>query len=314
MISLQPCWECVTNTFHQNSIRSVWAQMFGFHVFLKTFYNLKLLNPQMTQKDIAFVADFLSEHFSEVSGERAAAPFKLWDCFEEFYGFNRTRSSLIVKGNTSTWSELVRYVMDQSAGSDWMTLLADCSFVWTFTVSEGWGWRPHVSPQHQGEPVAEVFRGELAPERSVLFSGVLQFFVGTHFLRRFCNLLPLWLTFAESPLLFPSYPQKSLHFVKRMMEGVIQHCLQKPAVGLKRPRSASHSCPSSEIIPSVSLAGGHWEICEASCFCAPVHCAREVTFDSFSEWWFHVTYPHHHRFILFCSSENTPRLFELPSL
>uniref|UniRef100_A0A6Q2WTQ1 Anaphase-promoting complex subunit 4 n=1 Tax=Esox lucius TaxID=8010 RepID=A0A6Q2WTQ1_ESOLU len=37
----------------------------------------------------------------------------------------------------------------------------------------------------------------------------------------------------ESPLLFPSYPQKSLHFVKRMMEGVIELCLQKPAVSLK---------------------------------------------------------------------------------
>uniref|UniRef100_A0A672YDR2 Anaphase-promoting complex subunit 4 n=1 Tax=Sphaeramia orbicularis TaxID=375764 RepID=A0A672YDR2_9TELE len=34
----------------------------------------------------------------------------------------------------------------------------------------------------------------------------------------------------ESPLLFPAYPQKSLHFVKRMMEGVIEQCLQKPAV------------------------------------------------------------------------------------
>uniref|UniRef100_A0A3P8UJ02 Anaphase-promoting complex subunit 4 n=1 Tax=Cynoglossus semilaevis TaxID=244447 RepID=A0A3P8UJ02_CYNSE len=33
----------------------------------------------------------------------------------------------------------------------------------------------------------------------------------------------------ESPLLFPSYPQKSLHFVKRMMENVIEQCLQKPA-------------------------------------------------------------------------------------
>uniref|UniRef100_A0AAQ5XSP4 Anaphase-promoting complex subunit 4 n=1 Tax=Amphiprion ocellaris TaxID=80972 RepID=A0AAQ5XSP4_AMPOC len=36
----------------------------------------------------------------------------------------------------------------------------------------------------------------------------------------------------ESPLLFPSYPQKSLHFVKRMMENVIEHCLQNPAVSL----------------------------------------------------------------------------------
>lgn len=36
--------------------------------------------------------------------------------------------------------------------------------------------------------------------------------------------------FAESPLLFPYYPEKSLHFVKKQMEGVIDECLQKPAV------------------------------------------------------------------------------------
>ncbi|NXJ00315.1 APC4 protein, partial [Psophia crepitans] len=34
----------------------------------------------------------------------------------------------------------------------------------------------------------------------------------------------------ESPLLFPYYPEKSLHFVKRQMEGVIDQCLQKPAI------------------------------------------------------------------------------------
>ncbi|XP_060134922.1 anaphase-promoting complex subunit 4 isoform X1 [Zootoca vivipara] len=33
----------------------------------------------------------------------------------------------------------------------------------------------------------------------------------------------------ESPLLFPYYPQKSLHFVKRQMEGIIDQCLRKPA-------------------------------------------------------------------------------------
>lgn len=36
--------------------------------------------------------------------------------------------------------------------------------------------------------------------------------------------------FTESPLLFPYYPEKSLHFVKRQMEGIIDQCLQKPAV------------------------------------------------------------------------------------
>ncbi|XP_048862035.1 anaphase-promoting complex subunit 4 [Brienomyrus brachyistius] len=45
-----------------------------------------------------------------------------------------------------------------------------------------------------------------------------------------------WLSFMkgsthlkESPLLFPSYPQKSLHYVKRMMESAIELCLLKPA-------------------------------------------------------------------------------------
>jgi len=33
----------------------------------------------------------------------------------------------------------------------------------------------------------------------------------------------------ESPLLFPYYPRKSLHFVKRRMENIIDLCLQKPA-------------------------------------------------------------------------------------
>lgn len=33
----------------------------------------------------------------------------------------------------------------------------------------------------------------------------------------------------ESPLLFPYYPRKSLHFVKRRMESIIDQCLQKPA-------------------------------------------------------------------------------------
>ncbi|KAI6069616.1 Anaphase-promoting complex subunit 4 [Aix galericulata] len=33
----------------------------------------------------------------------------------------------------------------------------------------------------------------------------------------------------ESPLLFPYYPEKSLHFVKKQMEVVIDECLQKPA-------------------------------------------------------------------------------------
>lgn len=39
--------------------------------------------------------------------------------------------------------------------------------------------------------------------------------------------------FAESPLLFSFYSQKSLHFVKRRMEGIIDQCLQKPAVSVQ---------------------------------------------------------------------------------
>ncbi|KAF3834573.1 hypothetical protein F7725_027131, partial [Dissostichus mawsoni] len=67
----------------------------------------------------------------------------------------------------------------------------------------------------------------------------------------------------ESPLLFPSFPQKSLHFVKRMMESVIEQCLQKPAEVIGR------SVTQAVFLPLYTVPG---------------------------------------------SSENTPRLFELPSL
>lgn len=79
-----------------------------------------------------------------------------------------------------------------------------------------------------------------------------------------------WVTFVkqsthlkDSPLLFPTYPQKSLHFVKRLMEASIDLCLQKPA---------------AVIGDSVKQAA----------------CLRLYTVPE--------------------SSENTPRLFELPSL
>uniref|UniRef100_H2L3R2 Anaphase-promoting complex subunit 4 n=1 Tax=Oryzias latipes TaxID=8090 RepID=H2L3R2_ORYLA len=100
---------------------------------------------KMTQKDIAFVADFLSEHFSEL--------------------FDR-------KGKYFNVERVGQYLKDEdedlmsppnTKGNQWLKFLEESS---------------HLK---------------------------------------------------ESPLLFPSYPQKSLHFVKRMMEGVIQHCLQKPA-------------------------------------------------------------------------------------
>lgn len=44
----------------------------------------------------------------------------------------------------------------------------------------------------------------------------------------------------ESPLLFPYYPRKSLHFVKRRMENIIDQCLQKPAVSSKRRPLCRH--------------------------------------------------------------------------
>uniref|UniRef100_A0A8C4E8N5 Anaphase-promoting complex subunit 4 n=1 Tax=Dicentrarchus labrax TaxID=13489 RepID=A0A8C4E8N5_DICLA len=76
-----------------------------------------------------------------------------------------------------------------------------------------------------------------------------------------------WLTKSQftlkSPLLFPSYPRKSLHFVKRMMENVIEQCLQKPAEVIGK-----------SVKQAVFL---------------PLYTVPE-------------------------SSENTPRLFELPSL
>uniref|UniRef100_A0A669CT62 Anaphase-promoting complex subunit 4 n=1 Tax=Oreochromis niloticus TaxID=8128 RepID=A0A669CT62_ORENI len=103
---------------------------------------------KMTQKDIAFVADFLSEHFSEN---------------EELFGR---------KGKYFNVERVGQYLKDEdedlvsppnTKGNQWLKFLQD----------------------------------------------------STHL--------------KGSPLLFPSYPQKSLHFVKRMMENVIENCLQKPA-------------------------------------------------------------------------------------
>ncbi|XP_005732386.1 anaphase-promoting complex subunit 4 [Maylandia zebra] len=137
---------------------------------------------KMTQKDIAFVADFLSEHFSEN---------------EELFGR---------KGKYFNVERVGQYLKDEdedlvsppnTKGNQWLKFLQD----------------------------------------------------STHL--------------KGSPLLFPSYPQKSLHFVKRMMENVIEDCLQKPA----------------EVIgKSVKQA-----------IFLPLYNVPE-------------------------SSENTPRLFELPSL
>uniref|UniRef100_A0A7N6BS10 Anaphase-promoting complex subunit 4 n=1 Tax=Anabas testudineus TaxID=64144 RepID=A0A7N6BS10_ANATE len=102
---------------------------------------------KMTQKDIAFVADFLSEHF------------KLFDRKGKY--FNVERVGQYLKDEDE---DLVS--PPNTKGNQWLRFLQE----------------------------------------------------STHL--------------KESPLLFPSYPQKSLHFVKRMMENAIDQCLQKPAVSL----------------------------------------------------------------------------------
>uniref|UniRef100_A0A671WLE9 Anaphase-promoting complex subunit 4 n=1 Tax=Sparus aurata TaxID=8175 RepID=A0A671WLE9_SPAAU len=101
---------------------------------------------KMTQKDIAFVADFLSEHFSE----------ELFDRKGKY--FNVERVGQYLKDEDE---DLVS--PPNTKGNQWLKFLQE----------------------------------------------------STHL--------------KESPLLFPSFPQKSLHFVKRMMESVIEQCLQKPA-------------------------------------------------------------------------------------
>uniref|UniRef100_A0AAQ6ABX0 Anaphase-promoting complex subunit 4 n=1 Tax=Amphiprion ocellaris TaxID=80972 RepID=A0AAQ6ABX0_AMPOC len=101
---------------------------------------------KMTQKDIAFVADFLSEHFSELFDRKGKY-------------FNVERVGQYLKDEDE---DLVS--PPNTKGNQWLRFLQE----------------------------------------------------STHL--------------KESPLLFPSYPQKSLHFVKRMMENVIEHCLQNPAV------------------------------------------------------------------------------------
>uniref|UniRef100_A0A8C2Z9T4 Anaphase-promoting complex subunit 4 n=1 Tax=Cyclopterus lumpus TaxID=8103 RepID=A0A8C2Z9T4_CYCLU len=106
---------------------------------------------KMTQKDIAFVADFLSEHFSENE--------ELFDRKGKY--FNVERVGQYLKDEDE---DLVS--PPNTKGNQWLKFLQESA---------------HLK---------------------------------------------------ESPLLFPSFPQKSLHFVKRMMESVIEQCLQKPAVSV----------------------------------------------------------------------------------
>ncbi|XP_057698203.1 anaphase-promoting complex subunit 4 [Corythoichthys intestinalis] len=103
---------------------------------------------KMTQKDIAFVADFLSEHFSENE--------QLFDRKGKY--FNVERVGQYLKDEDE---DLVS--PPSTKGNQWLKFLEESTDL------------------------------------------------------------------KESPLLFPSFPQKSLHFVKRMMENAIELCLQKPA-------------------------------------------------------------------------------------
>ncbi|XP_068599512.1 anaphase-promoting complex subunit 4 [Brachionichthys hirsutus] len=137
---------------------------------------------KMTQKDIAFVADFLSEHFTENE--------ELFDRKGKY--FNVERVGQYLKDEDEDLMS-----PPNTKGNQWLKFLQE----------------------------------------------------STHL--------------KESPLLFPSYPQKSLHFVKRMMEGVIEQCLQKPAEVIGK------SIKQAIFLPLYSVPD---------------------------------------------SSENTPRLFELPSL
>ncbi|KAG7488840.1 hypothetical protein MATL_G00038680 [Megalops atlanticus] len=103
---------------------------------------------KMTQKDIAFVADFLSEHFSENE--------ELFDRKGKY--FNVERVGQYLKDEDE---DLVS--PPNTKGNQWLSFMQK----------------------------------------------------STHL--------------KESPLLFASYPKKSLHYVKRMMEGAIELCLLKPA-------------------------------------------------------------------------------------
>uniref|UniRef100_A0A673X923 Anaphase-promoting complex subunit 4 n=1 Tax=Salmo trutta TaxID=8032 RepID=A0A673X923_SALTR len=132
---------------------------------------------KMTQKDIAFVADFLSEHFSENE--------ELFDRKGKY--FNVERVGQYLKDEDE---DLVS--PPNTKGNQWLKFLQE----------------------------------------------------STHL--------------KESPLLFPSYSQKSLHFVKRMMEGVIELCLQKPAVSLKHIHSETQfhlplvlKCTLLNLVPGI---------------------------------------------------------------
>ncbi|XP_073513140.1 anaphase-promoting complex subunit 4 isoform X2 [Phyllobates terribilis] len=137
---------------------------------------------KMTQKDITFVADFLTEHFNE-------AP-ELYNQKGKY--FNVERVGQYLKDEDDTLMS-----PPSTEGNQWFNFLQDSA--------------------------------------------------------------PL----KESPLLFPYYPEKSLHFVKRQMEAIIDRCLEKPAdiigksvqqrlyIPLYHSSKSEESCPRLISLPSL---------------------------------------------------------------
>ncbi|MEQ2272439.1 anaphase promoting complex subunit 4 [Xenotaenia resolanae] len=156
---------------------------------------------KMTQKDIAFVADFLSEHFSENE--------ELFDRKGKY--FNVERVGQYLKDEDE---DLVS--PPNTKGNQWLKFLQE----------------------------------------------------STHL--------------KESPLLFPSYPQKSLHFVKRMMESVIELCLQKPAEVIGKSVKQAVFFPlyavpdNSEKIPRLFQLPSLWNDKKGKMHCV-VFCMPEIS-------------------------------------
>ncbi|XP_014831333.1 PREDICTED: anaphase-promoting complex subunit 4 [Poecilia mexicana] len=156
---------------------------------------------KMTQKDIAFVADFLSEHFSENE--------ELFDRKGKY--FNVERVGQYLKDEDE---DLVS--PPNTKGNQWLKFLQESTYL------------------------------------------------------------------KVSPLLFPSYPQKSLHFVKRMMENVIERCLQKPAEVIGRSVKQAVFLPlyavsdNSEKIPHLFELPSLWNDKKGKMHCV-VFCMPEIS-------------------------------------
>lgn len=179
---LQLCWECVMSMYLQSSTRWVVQQadtycISGVCVFIALAWIIWtcVFIPQMTQKDISFVADFLSEHFSEVWPELRRLPLKLIKRVELVCGYLIAPSLIEWRALRSQGKVLQRRTSRSGKRLClcckasvlffvfWRELWAD-SWVFIFScelaVPEGWGRWSGVSTQHKGEPVAEVLEGE----------------------------------------------------------------------------------------------------------------------------------------------------------